>query len=79
MKKNNPRILYDKESRVLSIEIKKAKSADSDIQGNVVIDYDRGGKVARINLYNFSFSSFRNHLKDFRHSARDLSSPLRIK
>lgn len=79
MNKNNPKILYDKESKVLSIEIKKAKSADSDIQGNVVIDYDKNRKVVRINLYNFNFNSFRSHAKDLRNFARAFSLPLKIR
>ena len=35
----------------------------SDIQGDVVIDYDKKSKIARINLYNFSFDNFRENQK----------------
>lgn len=65
MKKNkkNIKIEYDKESNVLSVEMGKVKSVDSDIQGNVVIDYDKKGKIARINLYDFSFDDFRENQK----------------
>ena len=59
MSRNNPKIIYDAASKVLSVEIEKKKSMDSDIQGNVVIDYDKQGKIIRINLYDFSFDSFR--------------------
>ena len=69
MKKNSPKISYDKESEVLSIELKKVKSADSDIQGNLVIDYDKNGEIVRINLYNFDFAGFRNGVKAFKNFA----------
>ena len=70
MKKKSPKISYDKESQVLSIEVNRKKSVDSDIQDNVVIDYGKNGEIVRINLYNFSFDSFRNHLKEFRKFAQ---------
>ena len=57
-KKSVPKISYDHESRVLEIQLKPGKSVDSDIQGNVVIDYDKDGIVIRINLYQFDFSRF---------------------
>ena len=63
MKKQNPKISYDKESQVMSIELGRAKSVDSDISGNVVIDYDKNGKVARVNFYEFNFDNFRAGLK----------------
>ena len=39
------KILYDQASGVLSIEMKRAKSVDSDIRGIVVIDYDEKEKL----------------------------------
>ena len=57
------KISYNKESGVLSIEMLKAKSVDSDIQGNMVVDYDKKGEIVRINLYGFSFSRFRDSFK----------------
>lgn len=59
MNAKRPNIRYDKQSRVLSIEMKSGKSVDSDVQGNVVIDYDRKGSIVRINLYQFNFDAFR--------------------
>lgn len=59
MKKNRQKISYDKESRVLSIQVRHGKSVDSDVQDNLVIDYDRAGRVVRINLYAIDFSAFR--------------------
>lgn len=59
MNKKNIKILYDKNSNVLSVEIGKGKSVNSDMQGNVVIDYDKKGRIIRFNLYDFSFDAFR--------------------
>ena len=73
---NNLKISYDKESSVLSLEIRKGKSADSDIQGNVVIDYDKRGKIMRINLYNFSFDSFQNNLTALKQFASSSKTPV---
>lgn len=59
MNKQNIKIAYDKESKVLSVEIKKAKSVDSDIHGNVVVDYDKKGNAVRVNFYDFNFNAFK--------------------
>ena len=61
MKKQTQKISYDKDAHVMSIELAKTQSVDSDIQGNVVIDYDKKGNIARINFYEFNFdiSSFK--------------------
>lgn len=48
--KKKQKIEYDKESKVLSIEMRKGKSVDSDIHDNLVIDYDKMGNVVRVNL-----------------------------
>ena len=61
MKKSNQKIIYDKENGVLVIELKRAKSVDSDIQGNAVIDYGKDGEVVRLNLYNFSLDAFQEN------------------
>lgn len=55
--KNKQKIECDKESRVLSIEMRKGKSIDSDIHDNLVIDYDGAGRVVRVNLYGIDFSA----------------------
>lgn len=71
--KKQPKISYDKESEVLSIEIHKAKSVDSDISNNVVVDYDKKGEIVRINLYDIDFNAFRavkKSLENFAHSSR---------
>ncbi len=59
MKKNKPKIKYSKESGVLSLRISRQKSVDSDIHGNVVLDYDKAGKLVGVDLYNFNFSDFK--------------------
>jgi uncharacterized protein YuzE len=58
-----PKISYDKESEVLSIELKKGKSVDSDIQNNAVVDYDKENNILRINFYDFDSSSFKHNRK----------------
>lgn len=63
MKIKQPDIIFDKDSQALSIEMSKKKSVDSDIQGNVVVDYDSKGNIVRINLYQFSFDLFRSNLR----------------
>jgi len=69
----NIKISYDKDSKVLVLEMKRAKSADSEIKDNVIIDYDKKGKVVRVNIYDFSFNNFRessNELRDFARNYR---------
>lgn len=63
MKKSNIKISYDKESKALSVDMKRARSVDSDIHGNVVIDYDKKGNVVRVNFYDFDFNSFKTGRK----------------
>ena len=70
MNKGRPKIYHDRENNVLSIEMKKAKSVDSDIQGNAVIDYDHRGNIVRINLYQFSFDAFRRSRRAMKRFAR---------
>ncbi|HEY4475345.1 MAG TPA: DUF2283 domain-containing protein [Candidatus Paceibacterota bacterium] len=79
MKKNISKISYDKKSGVLSIEIKRAKSSDSDIRGNVVIDYDKNGEIVRINFYDFSFDSFKDSQRPLKEFSRDLKTPLSVR
>lgn len=73
------KILYDKESKVLSLEVSRAKSVDSDIHGNLVIDYDKKGEIVRINLYDFNFELFRKNLKELKDFTRSSEVPLLVK
>ncbi len=76
MKKNKPKISYDKESKVLMVELKPAKSADSDIHGNVVIDYNKKGEAIRVNFYQFNFEEFAKGLRSLKEFARDSRAAL---
>ena len=79
MKKQTPKISYDKESQVMSVELDKTKSIDSDIHGNVVIDYDKRGKAVRVNFYEFNFDAFKNGLKALKEFARRSEAVLSVK
>ena len=79
MSKKNQKISYDKESKVLSIEMKRGKSFDSDIAGNVVIDYDKKGEAVRVNLYNFSFAVFRENAKTLKNFIRSFKVPFLVR
>lgn len=76
MNRKNIKISYDRGSKVLSVEIGGKKSAESDIQGNVVVDYDKDGKIVRINLYDFSFDAFRENQKAIKNFARHIKIPV---
>ncbi len=76
--KPKPKIAYDQESNVLSVEFRAVKSVDSDIHDNVVVDYDSRGRVVRVNMYNFNFSDFikgQSKIKEFsKHSQFSFST-----
>ena len=74
-KKNIQKIEYDKESQVLSLKVSKARSVDSDIRDNIVIDYDKNGKVVRINIYNFSFEDCKDNLRDLKSFSSNFNLP----
>lgn len=76
MSRGKPNIHYDRGSGVLSIEVKRAKSVDSDVQEKAAIDYDRRGNIVRINLYRFSFDAFRKGRKAIRSFARRSGVPV---
>lgn len=69
MKSMSPNISFDKENGVLSFQLKKEISVDSDISDNVVVDYGKKGEIVRIDFYNFSFNDF----KSIREKARELA------
>ncbi len=72
MKNNKPKVIYDKESQVLSWLLSKNKSVDSDIQANVVIDYDNRGKIVKINFYDFDLEDFKSVREPIRHLSQEL-------
>jgi uncharacterized protein YuzE len=47
-----PSISYDPEVQILSIRLKRVKSVDSEIKGNVVLDYDAKGQLTNIDVMN---------------------------
>ena len=79
MSKKNLKISYDKESQVLSVRRSSAKSVDSDISGNVVIDYDKNGEIAKINFYDFDFRQFRGAQKDLKQFAQRSGSVVSVR
>ena len=62
-RKNEFSISYNKENSIFSLAVEGAKSVDSDIRGNAVIDYDQNGNIVRIDLHNFSFDEFKKSEK----------------
>jgi uncharacterized protein YuzE len=53
-----PIIKYDKETNILSIRFSKKKSVDSEVKGNVVIDYDENGEIVAIEIMKISLDEF---------------------
>ncbi len=47
-----PSISYDPEVNILSIRLKRVKSVDSELKGNVVLDYDAKGQLTNIDVMN---------------------------
>ncbi|MFB6212676.1 MAG: DUF2283 domain-containing protein [Candidatus Magasanikbacteria bacterium] len=58
MSNKKPKISYNEDSETVSIKVKDKKSVDSDIQGNVVIDYDEEGQVVGVDIMNISLDDF---------------------
>ena len=81
MKKKNskPKNSYDRQSKVLSVELGKARSVDSDIKGNIVIDYDKDGQIVRIDIYEFSFSDFIGQSASLKQSLKNSGVSFAIK
>jgi uncharacterized protein YuzE len=53
-----PKIKYDPKSNILSIRLSKKKSVDSDIKGNIVIDYDEKGEIVNIEIMKINLEEF---------------------
>ena len=53
-----PQIKYDKSSNILSIKLSKKKSVDSEIKGNIVIDYDESGEIVNIEIMKINLNEF---------------------
>ena len=59
MNAKRPTITYDADARILSIRTARARSVDSDIFGNVVVDYDASGQPVNIDIMECSLAEFR--------------------
>ena len=53
-----PQIKYDSKVNILSIKFGNKKSVDSEIKGNVVIDYDQNGNIVNLEIMKINLSEF---------------------
>ncbi len=53
-----PQIKYDKNSNILSIRISRKRSIDSDIKGNIVVDYDENREIVNIEIMRINLNEF---------------------
>ncbi len=44
------KISYDPDVKILSIRLQKTKSVDSELKENVVLDYDKDGRLVNIDI-----------------------------
>jgi len=58
MRVKNPKIKYDQEAKILSIRLSPGQSVDSDVKGNVVLDYDGKGNLVNVDIMKVSLSEF---------------------
>ena len=52
------KIIYDKETNIISIKVSNKKSIDSDVQDNVVVDYDKDNNITNIDVMDVNFNDF---------------------
>ncbi len=52
------KIKYDKESKIVSIKMSNKKSVDSDVQDNVVVDYDKNHDIVNIDIMDVNINEF---------------------
>lgn len=53
-----PKVSYDSKGKILSIRLRPERSVDSDIQNNVVFDYDKKGHIVNIDIMHFNIETF---------------------
>jgi len=53
-----PQIKYNKNSKIISIRISRKKSVDSDVKGNIVVDYDENGEIVNIEIMKINLNEF---------------------
>ncbi len=61
MIKNNmaPQIKYNNDAGILSIRVSRKRSIDSDVNNNVVVDYDENGEIVNIDIMKIGLDEFR--------------------
>lgn len=52
------KIEYDPEVRILKIRFRPGKSVDSEVKGNLVLDYDKDGKLVKIDVMEVDLEDF---------------------
>lgn len=67
-----PKANYDKKVHILHIRFGKEKSVDSEVQGNLVVDYDKSGKIVNIEVMDFSLDEFLR-VREFVHAGREIA------
>lgn len=72
MKIKDPKVQYDRKAKILSIRLSKTRSVDSDVRGNVVLDYDTKGDLVNIDIMRVSLAEFgrTSVLRTLVHSSR---------
>ena len=53
------KIFYNNQDKILSIKLSDEQSIDSDVRGNVVVDYNKEGMINNIDIMNFSLDEFK--------------------
>ena len=53
-----PKIQYHAKEKILSIRLSNKKSVDSDVQDNIVVDYDKDGNVVNLEVMPVSMNEF---------------------
>ena len=66
-----PKIQYHEKEKILSIRLSENKSVDSDVQNNIVIDYDKDGKVVNLEIMPVSLEEFSQTKEYFNEVVRD--------
>lgn len=52
------KIEYDPEGKILTIRFHRGKTVDSEIKGNLVLDYDKGGKLVKVDVMEIDLEDF---------------------
>jgi uncharacterized protein YuzE len=58
------KIEYDENSRVLKLRLKEVASVDSEVKGNVVMDFDSEGELVNIDVMDVNLEDLANSVVD---------------